>query len=71
MEFIVKCSGRWHETNHEYRQMSFKEILEVFENDGDSGDLDELIDNVANMSVNAVYSFDFFMNDTYTFRRIA
>jgi len=71
MEFIVKCSGRWHETNHYYRQMSFREILEVFENDGESGDLDELIDNVANMNVNAVYSFDFFMNDTFTFKRIS
>ena len=70
MEFIVKCSGRWTETNHEYRQMSFRKILEVFENDGESGDIDELIDNVANMNVNAIYSFDFFMNDTYTFRRI-
>ena len=70
MEFIVKCSGRWYETKHEYRQMSFREILEVFENDGESGDIDELIDNVANMNVNAIYSFDFFMNDTYTFRRI-
>jgi hypothetical protein len=71
MEFIIKCDGRWYETNHEYRQMSFKEILEVFENDGDSGDLDEMIDCVANMDVNEVYSFGFFMNDTYTFKRIS
>jgi hypothetical protein len=50
--------------------MSFNDILETFENDEQDGDVDELIDGVANMNVNAVWSFDFFMNDTYTFRRI-
>jgi len=71
MEFIVKCSGRWYETKHEYRQMSFKEILDTFENDGDDGDLDELIDVIANMNVNDVFTHEFFMNDAYTFKRIS
>lgn len=70
MEFIVKCNGRWHETKHEYRQMSFKEILDTFENDGDDGDLDEMIDVIANMNVNDVFTHEFFMNDVYTFKRI-
>lgn len=70
MEFIVKCNGRWTETKHEYRQMSFKEILDTFENDGDDGDLDEMIDVIANMNINDVYTHDFFMNDKFTFKRI-
>ena len=70
MEFIVKCSGRW-DNGHCYRQLSFKQILDLFVNEDADGDLDELIDCVANMNVNAVYSFDFFMNDTYTFKRIS
>jgi hypothetical protein len=72
MEFIVKCSSRW-QTRHYYRQMSFDLILREFEPDenGEDSDIDELIDNVANMDINAVYSFEFFMNDTYTFKRIS
>ena len=70
MEFIVNCSSRW-ENGYYYRQMSFNDILETFEPyDDEDADVDELIDGVANMNVNAVWSFDFFMNDTYTFRRI-
>jgi len=72
MEFIVKCSNRW-KNGFYYRQMSFNDILATFgndEQDEQDDDVDELIANVANMNVNAVYSFDFFMNDTYTFRRI-
>lgn len=69
MEFIVNCSGRW-DNGYYYRQMSFNDILETFDNDEQDSDVDELIDGVANMNVNAVWSFDFFMNDTYIFRRI-
>ncbi len=69
MEFIVKCNNRW-DNGYYYRQMSFNDILVAFENDEQDDDIDELIDGVANMNVNTVWSFNFFMNDTYTFRRI-
>ena len=69
MEFIVKCNSRW-DNGYYYRQMSFNDILVAFENDEQDDDIDELIDGVANMNVNTVWSFDFFMNNTYTFRRI-
>ena len=69
MEFIVKCSSRW-ENGHYYRQMSFNDILKTFFTNDDDSDIDEMIDGVANMNVNTIYSFDFFMDNTYTFRRI-
>jgi hypothetical protein len=53
--------------------MSFDLILREFEPDEDweDSEVDILVDNVANMDINAVYSFEFFMNDTYTFKRIS
>jgi hypothetical protein len=68
MEFIVKCSGRWC-NGHYYRQMSFTEILNTFENDGDD-DLYEMIEVIADMNINDVYRHKFFMDEQYTFRRI-
>lgn len=72
MEFIVKCSSRF-QNGHYYRPMSFDLILREFEPDEDweDSEVDILVDNVANMDINAVYSFEFFMNDTYTFKRIS
>lgn len=70
MEFIVRGNGRW-DNGHYYCQMSFKEILETFLHDGNfESDLDDMIQGVANLDINQVFKYTFFMNDTYTFRRI-
>jgi hypothetical protein len=70
MEYLVKSNSRW-DSGSFYRTMSFDDIINLFFGGDYDEELDQMMDGIVKLNVGQSYSHDFFMNDVYTFERIA
>lgn len=70
MNFIVKSSNRW-ENGFYYCELSLRDIMELFFNDDGDEQLDDMLEGIVNLPISGIFTYELFMNDVYTFRRIA
>ena len=45
--------------------------MELFFNDDGDEQLDDMLEGIVNLPISGIFTYELFMNDVYTFRRIA
>lgn len=77
MQFIVKSNQRWN-NGYFYKIFTFDELCQQFHNDGNieneldgTNELDVMMGQVFNLTINNSYTHSFFTDEKYTFKRVA